>query len=134
MRRREFIALVGSATLWSLAARAQQSERVRRVGVLMPFITGDAEADARKAALEQTLDESGWTVGRNLQIDYRLAGGTADPIRRSAAELIALSPDVIVTIGSLTVAISRIRSAPASCRALHDPAATLPGSLISITA
>src|SRR5262245_32214212 len=58
------------------------------------------EAEARKVALEQPLHQSGWTVGRNLQIEYRLAGGTAEPLRRHAAELVALAPDVIVTIGS----------------------------------
>ena len=103
MSRRKFITLVGGAVVWPLAARAQQSERVRRVGVLMPFTPGDAEALERKTVLERTLEQSGWTLGRNLQIDYRFAGGTAEPIRRDAAELVALTPDVIVTIGSLTV-------------------------------
>jgi ABC-type uncharacterized transport system substrate-binding protein len=105
MRRREFITLLGgAAAAWPLEVRAQQPERTRRVGVLMPFTSGDPEAQKRKAVLEQTLNQSGWMVGRNLQIDYRFAGGADDPIRRSAAELVALAPDVIVTIGSLTVA------------------------------
>jgi putative ABC transport system substrate-binding protein len=104
MRRREFISLVGVAAAWPLAARAQQPDRMRRIGVLMPFTAGDPEAQARSAVFEQSLHQLGWTVGRNLQIDYRLAGGNADPIRRYAAELVALAPDVIMTVGSLTVA------------------------------
>jgi putative tryptophan/tyrosine transport system substrate-binding protein len=104
MRRREFITLVGGATAWPLAASAQQPDRMRRIGVLMPFTAGDPEVEARSAVFEQSLQQSGWTVGRNLQIDYRLAGGTADPLRRHAVELVALAPDVIVTIGSATVA------------------------------
>ena len=77
---------------------------MRRIGVLMPFTSGDPEARARSAAFEQSLQQLGWTVGQNLQIDYRLAGGNADAIRRYAAELVALSPDAIMTVGSLTIA------------------------------
>jgi putative ABC transport system substrate-binding protein len=104
MRRRTFIKMVGGAAAWPLAASAQQPDRMRRIGVLMPFTAGDPEVEARSAVFEQSLQQSGWTVGRNLQIDYRLAGGTADPLRRHAVELVALAPDVIVTIGSATVA------------------------------
>jgi ABC-type uncharacterized transport system substrate-binding protein len=104
MRRREFITLIGSATVWPLAVQAQQSEHVRRIGVLMPFTPGDPEAEARKSVLERTLNQSGWKVGQNLQIDYHFAGGSAEPLRSHAAEVVALTPDVIVTIGSLTVA------------------------------
>ena len=105
MQRREFITLLGGAAVaWPLAARAQQAEPVRRIGVLMPFNTGDREAQARKVVFEQSLQQLGWTVGQNLQIDYRLAGGEAASVRRHAAELIALAPDVIMTIGSVTVA------------------------------
>jgi ABC-type uncharacterized transport system substrate-binding protein len=103
MRRREFITLIGGAAAWPLAARAEQSERMRRIGVLLPLTADDPEAKERNAIFEQSLHQLGWTVGRNLQIDYRLAGGTADPIRRSAAELVALAPDVIMTFGSLTI-------------------------------
>jgi putative ABC transport system substrate-binding protein len=104
MGRRAFITLVGGAAAWPVHARAQQSERVRRIGVLMPFTAGDPEVQARSAVFEQSLQQLGWTVGRNLQIDYRSAGGDADSIRRHAAELVALAPDVIMTVGSLTVA------------------------------
>ncbi len=104
MRRREFITFLGGAAVgWPFAARAQQPDRVRRVGVLFPLTADDPETQARKAVFEQSLDHLGWTVGRNLQIDYRLAGGAADPIRRSAAELVALAPDVLMTFGSATI-------------------------------
>ena len=102
--RRKFLATLGGAAVaWPLAAHAQQAERMRRVGMLMPLTAGDAEVRARSAVIELTLYQLGWTVGENLQIDYRLSGGTAEPIRRYAAELVALAPDVIVTIGSATI-------------------------------
>src|SRR5262245_28514495 len=105
MRRRRFITLLGGAAAWPLAARAQQQgERVRRIGVLMPFAAGDPEAQVRSAVFAQSLQQFGWTVSRNLQIDYRFAGGEADRVRQYAAELVALAPDVIVTVGSITVA------------------------------
>jgi putative ABC transport system substrate-binding protein len=104
MRRREFITLIGgAAATLPLATRAQQ-ERMRRIGVLMPFVAGDPEAQVRSTVFAQTLQQLGWTVGRNLQIDYRFAGGEADRIRQNAAELVALAPDVIMTVGSITVA------------------------------
>jgi len=105
MKRREFITLLGgAAATWPLAARAQQAERTRRIGLLMPFAAGDPEAEARKPVFEQTLRQLGWTVGANLLIEYRLAGGNAESIRRHAAELVALAPDVIVTAGALAPA------------------------------
>jgi putative tryptophan/tyrosine transport system substrate-binding protein len=105
MRRREFISLLGGAvSAWPLAARAQQNEQVRRIGVLMPFIAGDPEAQVRSTVFAQTLQQLGWTVGRNLQIDYRFAGGEADRVRQYAAELVELAPEVIMTVGSITVA------------------------------
>src|SRR5262245_33129496 len=104
IRRRKFLATLGGAAIaWPLAARAQQSERMRRVGVLMPFTPGDAEANARKAVFEQSLQQLGWTIDRDLQIDVRLAGGDPD-FRQFATEIVALKPDVIVTIGSVAVA------------------------------
>jgi putative ABC transport system substrate-binding protein len=104
MRRREFITLLGgAAAACPLVARAQQ-ERMRRIGVLMPFVAGDPEAQVRSTVFAQTLQQLGWTVGRNLQIDYRFAGGEADRVRQNAAELVALAPDVIMTVGSITVA------------------------------
>src|SRR5258708_36525409 len=105
MKRREFITLLGGAAVASpLAVRAQQGERMRRIGVLMPLVAGDPEAQVRSTVFAQTLQQLGWTVGRNLQIDYRFAGGEADRIRQNAAELVALAPDVIMTVGSITVA------------------------------
>jgi putative ABC transport system substrate-binding protein len=105
MKRREFIALLGgAAAMWPLAARAQQGERTRRVGVLMNLASDDAEGQARLAAFHQGLQQLGWTVGRNVQIDYRWGAGDADRIRKFAAELIAVAPDVILSTGSPSVA------------------------------
>jgi ABC-type uncharacterized transport system substrate-binding protein len=104
MRRREVITFLGGAAAgWPLAARAQQGQRMRRIGVLYPLAAGDAEAEARNRAFEQSLQALGWTVGQDLKIDYRMAGGNADRIRQYAAELAALAPDVIIPIGSATV-------------------------------
>ena len=104
MRRREFLGvLAGAVSVLPRVARAQQGERVRRVGVLMPFTANDPEAQARNVLFEQSLRELGWMVGRDLQIDYRWPGGEAASIRRDAAELVALAPDVIMTVGSLTM-------------------------------
>jgi ABC-type uncharacterized transport system substrate-binding protein len=86
------------------AARAQQTEPVRRVGVLYILPTDDPEAQARNAVFQQSLHELGWTVDRNLQIDIRLTGGDADRLRQYAAELVALAPDAILAVGSATVA------------------------------
>src|SRR5262249_57386468 len=88
------------AAAWPRVARAQQAERIRRIGVLMPFEPGDAQAEARKPALEQGMRELGWTVGGNLLIEYRLAGGGTESIRRHAAGLGAPAPDVIRTARS----------------------------------
>jgi putative tryptophan/tyrosine transport system substrate-binding protein len=95
MRRREFIVGLG-ATAWPLAARAQQSDRVRRVGVLMGADENDPEAKARFSEFMKELAELGWTAGRNLQIDVRRAGANADRARVYAKELVALQPDVLV--------------------------------------
>jgi putative tryptophan/tyrosine transport system substrate-binding protein len=100
MKRREFISLLGgAAAAWPLAARAQQTERVRRIGVLMNIAADDPEAPVRVAAFAQGLQELGWTIGRNLRIEYRWSAGDADRIRRYAAELSALSPNVIIAYG-----------------------------------
>ncbi len=104
MRRRNFITLLGgAAAAWPLAARAQQGERMRRIGVLMAFTANDPEAQARNVVFEQSLQQLGWTVGRDLQIDYRSSGGETASVRRYAAELVALAPDVIMTVGSVTI-------------------------------
>ena len=105
MKRRDFIALLGgAAAAWPLAARAQQRERMRRIGVLMSLTADDPEVPARVAALAQGLADLGWTIGRNLQIDYRWGAGDADHSRRYAAELLALVPDVILAVASPAVA------------------------------
>jgi putative ABC transport system substrate-binding protein len=101
MRRREFITLVGgAAAAWPLAARAQQGEPMRRVGALMSTAADDPEGQARIAAFQQGLQQFGWTIGRNVRIDSRWPAGDSERIRRYAAELVALSPDVILATGS----------------------------------
>src|SRR5947209_9020048 len=95
--------LGGAAATWPLAARAQQPDRMRRIGVLAPFAADDPEEQARVAAFVQGLQQLGWTDGRNVQIDYRWAAGDAERIRRYAAELITLGPDVILATGGTTV-------------------------------
>ena len=100
MKRREFIAGVGGAAAWSLAALAQQGDHVRRIGVLMNFGTDDAEAPALVGAFSQGLAESGWIIGRNARIDYRWYQGNPETARAYAAELLALTPDIILASGT----------------------------------
>jgi len=103
MRRREFISLVGGAmAAWPFTARAQQGDRIRRIGVLQGTLAEDSESKVRRAAFEQALQKLGWTVGRNVRIDYRFGGGDGAIIRRLAEELVALAPDVIVSTGSFS--------------------------------
>jgi putative ABC transport system substrate-binding protein len=105
MKRREFVTLLGSAAAaWPLAARAQQPERMRRVGVLMHLAADDPEGQARIAAFTQGLQELRWTIGRNVRIDDRWAAGDAERGRKYAAELVALAPDVILAAGGAVVA------------------------------
>jgi len=104
MRRREFITLLGgAAAAWPLTARAQQSERMRRIGVLHTPAVDDPDGQARNAAFLQGLQQFGWTDGRNVQIDTRWSAGDAERIRRYVAEFVAFLPDVIVASGSATV-------------------------------
>ena len=103
MKRREFIGLLGGALAWPLAARAQQRQRMRRVGVFTPGTADDPEHKTRDAAFLQGLGELGWIVGRNLRIDYRWGAGDYERFRAMAAELIELNPDVILAQGSSTV-------------------------------
>ena len=124
MKRRAFIALLGgAAAAWPLAARAQQTERVRRIGMLLPLPAGDAEAEARKPVFEQAMRQFGWTPGANLLIDYRLSGGDIGTIRRQTAELVALAPDVIVTFGSLPASpmLEATRDIPIVMANVPDP-------------
>src|SRR5689334_5826023 len=103
MRRREFITFVGGAAAWPLAAGAQQSENMRRIGVIISLAATDPEAQQRKAAFDQGLQELGWTEGHNVRIEYRWGAGNASDVRKYAAELIALAPDIIVISGGSVV-------------------------------
>jgi putative ABC transport system substrate-binding protein len=103
MKRREFITLLSGAAAWPLATRAQQSERMRRIGVLMNATAEEPEAQSYVAAFQQGMQEFGWSVGRNLRVDLRWGGGDADLTRRYAAELAALSPDVMLAAGGPVV-------------------------------
>jgi putative ABC transport system substrate-binding protein len=103
MKRREFISLLGGAATWPLAAHAQQPDRMRRIGVLLNVAADDPEAPARVGAFSQGLAELGWTIGRNVRIDYRWYAGNADAARKYAAESVALTPDVILASGTLGV-------------------------------
>ena len=104
MNRREFLTLFGGAAALPLAAGAQQGERMRRIGVLMSLAADDPEASARLTAFVQRLQQLSWTVGRNVQIDYRWATGDAKDFRKYAAELVALAPDIILAVSTLGVA------------------------------
>jgi putative ABC transport system substrate-binding protein len=103
MRRREFIAGLGSAAAWPVVARGQQDERTRRIGVLMNAVADDPQGKARIVAFQQTLQQLGWSEGHNLRIDIRWGGNNVERERRYAAELIALAPDVIMATGTLSV-------------------------------
>jgi putative tryptophan/tyrosine transport system substrate-binding protein len=101
LRRRDFITLLGgAAVVWPLAARAQQSERVRRIGVLMSLAADDLDGQARVATFRQVMEQLGWNDDRNVRIDIRWAAGDADRIRQHATELVVLTPDVILAIGT----------------------------------
>ena len=124
IRRREFIVtLGGAAAAWPLAARAQQGERMRRIGVLLPAAADDAEFQARVGAFLQALALLGWTIGRNVRIDTRWATTNAAEIRRHVAELVALAPDVILATGTSTVGplLQATRTVPIVFPAIGDP-------------
>src|ERR1700730_971070 len=124
MRRRDFITLCGgAAAAWPLEARAQQADRMRRIGVLMNVAADDPEAPARVGAFSQGLAELGWTIGRNVRIDYRWYAGNADAARKYATELVALAPDVILASGTLGVtAVQQVtRPVPIVFTLVSDP-------------
>src|SRR6516225_6814869 len=123
LRRREFVAALGGAAFFPLAARAQQRKPMRRIGVLMPYAANDPQTQARNAAFLQGLQQSGWSVGNNVQIDYRWSGGNEDDTRKYAAELVALTPDVIFTTGSAGAAPLRraTRTVPIVFTNVPDP-------------
>jgi len=104
MRRREFLsALGGAATAWPFAARAQQGERVRRIGALFGVGLNNSDAQARYAAFRQGLQQLGWTEGRNMRLDVRSGASKTADVRKAAAELVALAPDAILSIGNLSL-------------------------------
>ena len=124
MKRREFITLLGgAAAAWSLAAHAQQPDRMRRIGVLMNLAADDAEGQARIAAFVQALQRLGWSDGRNLRIDHRWAAGDTDRFHRYAEELLALAPDVILAAATPSVqALQRAtRTVPIVFANVADP-------------
>src|SRR5262245_28818067 len=101
LRRREFISLIGGAmAAWPVAGRAQQPERMRRVGVLQVAVADDPEMNRRLAAFQGELGRLGWVQGRNLRVETRWAGGDPERMRNAAAELVALAPDVLLVNGS----------------------------------
>jgi putative tryptophan/tyrosine transport system substrate-binding protein len=123
MKRREFITLLGGAVALPLAARAQQGEPMRRIGVLMPATADNAQYQARMAAFLQGLQQLGWSDGRNVRIDIRYAAGDANLVRKYAAELIVLAPDVILAPGTTTMGplLQATRTVPIVFVTLLDP-------------
>jgi ABC-type uncharacterized transport system substrate-binding protein len=123
MRRRDCITLLGSVAAWPLAARAQQSERMRSIGVLLPAAPDDPVFQARIAAFHQELALLGWIIGRNVRIDTRWATTNPAEIRRNATELVALAPDVILSTGDSTVPplLEATRTVPIVFPVASDP-------------
>ena len=125
MRRRDFIAGLG-AVAWPLAARAQQGERVRRIGVLMPYDENDPDGNLRYSAFTRALAGLGWTDGRNVRMDVRWAGADTNRIAAFAQELVALQPDIILVNGlPATIALQReTRTIPIVFASVVDPVAS----------
>jgi len=121
MKRREFMVLVGGAAAWPFAASGEQPERVRRIGLLIPYPESDAQNQSRVKAFEQSLQQFGWTIGRNIHVDYRWAAGDDQTVHRLAKELVQLEPDVIVS-----------QSTP-STRALKGATSSLPIVFVQVT-
>jgi putative ABC transport system substrate-binding protein len=123
MRRRALITLLGGAAVWPLAARAQQGERARRIGVLMAYADSDAEAQAWVAAFREGLQKLGWTEGRDVAIDVRWATGETEPIQRFAKELVASRPEVILASSTppTTALLQQTRSIPIVFALVSDP-------------
>src|SRR5262245_65432349 len=104
IRRREFITLLGGAATWPLAARAQQPERMRRIGVFIDLAEDDPEGQTRVALLKRGLQDLGWREGQNLRIEYRWAGGEASSMKALAADLVSIAPEEIVVSGGPSLA------------------------------
>src|SRR6516162_5837146 len=126
LRRREFITFLGGAAVWPLAARAQQGDRVRRIGVLMPYDENDPLMKTGFSALTQALASFGWTDGRNVRMDVRWGGGDINRIRALAQALVGLQPDIIVAVGGVpTAALQReTRTIPIVFWNVADPVAS----------
>jgi len=123
MKRREFVALVGGAAAWPLAAGSQQPDQMRRIGVLMNVAAADPEGQAQVAAFLQALQQLGWTEGRNVRIDTRWGENDVELDRRYATELLAFAPDVILASSTLSVAALRrvTRTSPIVFAGVSDP-------------
>src|SRR5947209_3437923 len=123
MKRRDFITLLGGAAVaWPLAARAQQPERMRRIGVLAAWAADDQDAKVRLAAFQQRLQQLGWTDGRDVRFDYRFAAANLENFHKYAAELVALAPDVILAPGvSLVHLLQATRTIPIVFTIAADP-------------
>ena len=123
MKRREFVTLLGGAAAWPLAARAQQRERMRSVGVLTPFAAHDTEGQNRVTAFAQALQQLGWSVGQNVRLLYRWGDGTSATMQKYAAELVALAPDVILADSSAATAplLQATRTIPIVFAIVADP-------------
>jgi ABC-type uncharacterized transport system substrate-binding protein len=119
MKRREFISLLGGAAAWPLAARAQQPDRVRRIGVFIALSADDPEWQTRLAAFHQGLHGLGWSVGRNIRIDYYQAPGDGEQLRRRAAKLVALAPDII--LASTTPSVGALLQAGGAASQITAP-------------
>jgi putative ABC transport system substrate-binding protein len=122
IKRRAFITLLGgAAAAWPLVPRAQQRESMRRVGVLQNFAADDPEGQVRLTAFGQGLQQLGWTVGRNMRIDYRWSAGDPERIRKSVADILALSPDIILAAGGRNMSV------------LQQPNRTIPVVFVTIS-
>jgi putative ABC transport system substrate-binding protein len=123
MKRRDFITLIVGTAAWPFAARAQQPDRMRRIGALMPHVVSDPQVQARNAAFLEELRQLGWTVGRNVEIEYRWSAGMVDEARKAAVELVALAPDVILATGSASLGplLQATRSVPIVFAIVPDP-------------
>src|SRR5262245_6551587 len=123
MKRRTFIAGLGSAAAWPVVVRGEQPVGMRRIGVFMPYPANNTQAQARNAAFLQGLQQLGWIVGRNIQLDYRWSTGSTTDTRKDAADLIALTPEVILTSGStgMQALFEATRKVPIVFAIIADP-------------